>query len=532
MGQADKPPPDPRKGLSLLVQMFKDIQPLLWLSESGSQAQTEKRKMTNISNLNLESAKTRAKTLLKSLKNGDAAAVSQAQADGIDPQTAKLADALHLIAIENGASSWPDLKSQIELAEANKIGIDALVKQLIEDNQEAAHPLAKTLLHEANNNFAFACAVHDVEAIAGHLKEGADVNAKLPVIGLEPILVVTRSKWPGKKAAKAAKVLIDAGADLTAKWFHMGWPTSPLTSLYAAAGIRRDPELTLLLLKSGIDPNDNESVYHSTETSDTTILRILLENGATATKTNALNHQLDTDRIEGLEILLKAGAQPDEEGYAPALHWAIKRGRSRRILEMLIAAGADISREFHGATPNSLAILSGHTEAAELLGELGGPISKAAQAMIDLRAGKNPPKLDPTELSPSEIECLSFAASQGEAERVRELVQLGWPLEGMSYHDGTPIHWACWHGHYHAAMALVEAGSDLSIKDPRFQAQPLGWVCHGSVNCNPMKADYPKLAEGLLEAGAPIFEPTSQTTARPDVLKIIKAWWKKSQESA
>jgi ankyrin repeat protein len=488
--------------------------------------------MTNISNLNLESAKARAKTLLKSLKVEDAAAVSLAKSNGIDPQTAKLADALHLIAVQNGASSWPDLKAKIELAEAQKLGLDALVLQLVGDNQESAHPLAKPLLTEAKNSFAFACAVHDFEAIRAHLKAGADVNAKLPGVGLEPILVVTRSKWPGRRAAKAAKLLIDAGADLSASWFHMGWPTSPLTSLYAAAGIRRDPELTLLLLKSGIDPNDNESVYHATETSDTTILRILLENGATATKTNALNHQLDTDRVEGLQILLKAGAQPDEEGYAPALHWAIKRGRSRKILEMLIEAGADISREFHGATPNTLAILSGHKEAAELLGELGGPISKAAQAMLDLRAGKNPPKLDPAELSPSEIECLSFAASQGEAERVRELVQLGWPLEGMSYHDGTPLHWACWHGHYEAAMALVEAGSDLTIKDPRFQAQPLGWVCHGSVNCNPRKGDYPRLAERLLASGAPIFEPTNQTTARPDVLKVVKAWWKKSQESA
>lgn len=488
--------------------------------------------MTIISNLNLESAKTRAKTLLKSLKNQDSAAVSLAEAKGIDPKTAKLADALHLIALENGASSWPDLKAKIELEEAQKLGLDALVLQLVADNQEAAQSLAKPLLSEAKNNFAFACAIHDVAAIKAHIDAGADVNAKLPGVGLEPILIATRSKWPGRKAAKAAKVLIDAGADLSAKWFHMGWPTSPLTSLYAAAGIRRDPELTLLLLKSGIDPNDNESVYHATETQDTTILRMLLENGATATKTNALNHQLDTDRIEGLEILLKAGAQPDEEAYAPSLHWAIKRGRSKRILEMLIEAGADISREFHGATPNTLAILSGHMEAAELLGELGGPISAAAQAMLDLRAGKNPPKLDPAELTPSEIECLSFAAAQGEADRVRELVRLGWPLGGMSYHDGTPLHWACWHGHYEAAMALVEAGSDLTIRDPRFDAQPLHWVCHGSVNCSPRKADYPRLAEGLLEAGAPIFEPTSQTMVRPDVLKIIKAWWKKSQESA
>ncbi len=488
--------------------------------------------MNNSENLNLDSAKSRAKTLLKSLRKGESQSIDLAASLGIDPKTAKLADALHMTAVSLGASSWPALKSQIELAEALKIGLDGLVRQLIEDDQQPAAAAAKSVLGEAKNSFAFACAVHDVKAISAHLEAGADVNAKLPVIGLEPILVVTRSKWPGAKAAQAAKLLIDAGADLKAKWFHGGWPTSPLTALYAASGIRRDPELTLLLLKSGIDPNDNESVYHSTETPDTTILRMLLENGAAATKTNALNHQLDTDRLEGLQLLLKAGADPNEDGYAPSLHWAIKRGRSRKILETLIEAGADISREFHGASPNTLAILSGHMEAAELLAEMGGSISKAAQAMLDLRAGKNPPKLNASDLNSAEIECLSFAAAHGETERVKELVQLGWPLEDTSYHDGTPLHWACWHGWFETAMVLVEAGSDLTIKDPRFQAQPLGWTCHGSVHCSPRKADYPILAEGLLKAGAPLIEPTSDLAARADVLKVIKAWWKKGQESA
>ena len=53
-----------------------------------------------------------------------------------------------------------------------------------------------------------------------------------------------------------------------------------MSALYGAAGIRHDPELTQALLEAGADPNDGESVYHSTEAESPDCLRILLEHGA------------------------------------------------------------------------------------------------------------------------------------------------------------------------------------------------------------------------------------------------------------
>lgn len=38
-----------------------------------------------------------------------------------------------------------------------------------------------------------------------------------------------------------------------------------MSALYGAAGVAHDPELTRILLGAGADPNDGESVYHSTE---------------------------------------------------------------------------------------------------------------------------------------------------------------------------------------------------------------------------------------------------------------------------
>lgn len=525
MGQADKPPPDPRKGPCPLVPaILQTVSSLhVWQRVSGT---TREEKMNEKSEPTLASAKSSAKQLLKQLKSGDASAQASARQQGIDPETAKLADALHLVAVSAGHSSWPELKRAIELKEATALGPEAIAQRLLDSDWKEAHALAKKLPIETRQHPALALALTDAASVRRLVQEGLKVNERVPGLDLEPLLIVCQSRVPGKGATDCARVLVEAGADLEAKWFHPGWPESPLGALYAASGLRRDPLLTEYLLQAGINPDDGESVYHSTEVADTTCLRLLLKYGAATKKTNALNHQLDTERLEGLELLLEAGADPDEPGMNPALHWAIKNGRSGQIIMRLLDAGADPAREWHGATARSLAVLSGNTEAAALIAERGGPISVAAAALEALRAGKSPEKLERSQLGRGEIECLAFAAANGRAETVKELVKLGWPLNDFFYHDGSPLHWACWHGHYEAAKALIEAGADLHLKDPRFNANLLGWVCHGSVFAHPKKPDYPRIAEALLEAGAEAFEVTSQSFGRPDVLRVVKSAWR------
>lgn len=488
--------------------------------------------MNDKTHLTLAAVKDQAKTLLKRLKAGDPEAVSRAVARKVDPQTARLADCHHLVALEHSFKSWPDLKRGLERSAALAHAPADLARLLLEDGWKETHALLKQLPELVEQHSVLALAMTDSSALKSHLARGLAVNEKLPNLHLHPLLLVCQSRVPGRGATECARLLIEAGADIEVKWFHHGWPESPLGALYAASGIRRDPELTELLLKAGINPNDNESVYHATESADTTCLRLLLQHGASVKKTNALNHQLDTERMEGLELLLQAGADPDEPGLAPALHWAIKNGRSGRIIARLIEAGADVNREWHGAAARSLAVLAGNEEAASLIGEKGGVISPAAEAVLALRAGKAPVKIDPSAISKAELECLSFAAANGQAERVKELVKLGWPLHSMAYHDGSPLHWACWHGNFEAALALIEAGSDLTLLDPRFKADPLGWTCHGSVNAHPRKPEYPKIAEALLAAGAQPFEVTSKSFGRPDVIRVVKAAWRKAQSTS
>ena len=80
--------------------------------------------------------------------------------------------------------------------------------------------------------------------------------------------------------------------------------------------------MTALLLAAGANPDDDESVYHATETSDHTCLRLLLDAGARVEGTNALAHALDTEDPAKVRLLLEHDAGSEVER---SLLWAIYR---------------------------------------------------------------------------------------------------------------------------------------------------------------------------------------------------------------
>jgi ankyrin repeat protein len=152
-----------------------------------------------------------------------------------------------------------------------------------------------------------------------------------------PLLYVCFSRFADASSTRSAhlvetaKTLLKRGSDPNAFYIDDRYPDSPLSCLYAAPGLHNNPSLALALLEAGANPNDGESLYHSTEHPDLQCMRLLLSNGASPKGSNALKHMLDREDPEGLKLLLDAGADPNA-GNAKnetALHWAVWRGRSK-----------------------------------------------------------------------------------------------------------------------------------------------------------------------------------------------------------
>jgi GNAT superfamily N-acetyltransferase len=142
--------------------------------------------------------------------------------------------------------------------------------------------------------------------------------------------------------------------------------------------------MTALLLEAGANPDDGESLYHATETSDHRCLRLLLDAGARVAGTNALAHALDREDPAMLRLLLDhapAAAEPWPERDR-CLRWAVYRGRSPEVLRLLVEHGAHPGEREGADSAYGLAVAYGRPDLAEALVALGA--RRDATAMDEL----------------------------------------------------------------------------------------------------------------------------------------------------
>jgi ankyrin repeat protein len=202
-----------------------------------------------------------------------------------------------------------------------------------------------------------------------------------------PLLYACHSCFP---TTALARDLLARGADPNGYFVN---EYGNMSALYGAAGIRHDPELTLALLEAGANPNDGESLYHSTEAESPDCLRILLEHGAQTSDTNALAHALDEERLEHVRLLLEHGADPNEGAWVAH---AVRRGRGPETVELLVSHGADVDRPggetWRGdvplRTPYQHAFLRGKEELAQVLAQLSAPRPSSTRRMLRWRRSR------------------------------------------------------------------------------------------------------------------------------------------------
>ena len=508
---------------------------------------------------NFEHLRKQAKDLLRLYRNHDPSAFERFRralpaAAGKDDNAIaaldlKLRDVQSAIAREYGFPTWRNLKNNVDWrnsrnSDAREDAVPLWLHQVYGHENDRPNPqLAARMLAErpdlGSGDLMLACAIGDEAAVRSALAADpapgpAALNrianpwrcpgCKQP-LGMPPLVAATHSsllRLPEfhDRLIACARLLLDHGADPNQSWLSGG---HPLSALFGAAGKNHDPELTRILLEAGANPNDNESLYHSTEAPDQLCMRLLLEAGAKVDGTNAIHHQLDRENIDGLRLLLEYTHDINHVSTTlpNPLIWAIHRGRSAAHVEALLAAGADPhASTTHGLSAWRLAMQSGLREVAGLLERAGAGESLSAEELfVSACSACGEPtargllSAHPglfSRLSPVQLHLLPHLASTGNDRAVRLMVELGWPIAvtGGDW-NASALNHAVFRGNAVLARFLLEHGASWEERHGH-GGNVNGTLQWASRNRPYPDGDWVACAAALVDHGLPILELDGQ----------------------
>lgn len=431
--------------------------------------------------MNLEQLRKQAKELVKAARAGDEDAV--ARLGGREPI---LAHAQLVLAREHGYPSWPALVTAVE---ANA---EAFVLAATSQRRDRADAMLAARPELERDPWA--------RLVLGRGWDG-DPNAPGGPRGWAPIVYVSHSVYA---PASLARELLKRGADPNASYEN---EYGRMSTLYGAAGIVHDPELTLVLLEAGADPDDGESLYHSTEAPSPECLRLLLAHGARTQGTNALAHALDDERLEQVRLLLEAGADVRDAAY---IAHAVRRGRGPEEVRLLAEFGADVERPggetWRGHVPQRSpyrhAVLRNRRDLVDELARLGASTEVPPEDLAVAAVARGEAATLPAELDPDAQEVLILAALGGKLDAV--VAAVGPEFRGVAggSPSGTLLHHAAWVGAEEPVRELLARGADPAAESDAPFSTPLAWAALGSAAHRLPRRDYVGVAEALVEAGA------------------------------
>jgi hypothetical protein len=503
---------------------------------------------------NIDHLKKQAKELIRLYRSRDAEAIDRfrlalpAAAGRSEDEIASLKLGLHdaqsCVAREYGFASWTDLKSYVEAHSAGRSDqasrtlnwLKLVYSGHIHGSGNRASPRAAARILAENPVLTaadpyVACAAGNEDALRQATRsDPAWVDRPGGPLRLPPLVAVTHSTLlqvteSRERLHGCAQFLLAAGADPNQR-IGDRWPPAsvaspndkyPLSALYGAVGVNHDLGLAKLLLESGADPNDGESLYHSVD--DIACTRLLLENGARISGSNALFRALDFDNLPLLELLLQYGADANEKNYpltywGSPLLWAIKRRRSRAHVETLLKAGADpLVRTGDGISAHSFALQLGLGEVVTLLREYGAadPVSQEEEFIAACARGDETEaqrirseRADlPGALPPARLRTLPDLAAEGADAPVRLMVELGWPIaiRGGDW-TASSLNLAVFRGNAGLTRFLLEHGASWQ-EEHGYGDNVCGTLSWASCNEPVEGGDWAGCARALVEHGMP-----------------------------
>jgi ankyrin repeat protein len=459
----------------------------------------------------LEFLRKEAKQLLALVRSGDPDAKTRLAAV-TDSNKPSLHHAQLALAREYGFPSWRDLASK-----TRSTLTDQFLTVVTDERWDRGETMPLPPQTARMGNIWVAAACGDIESLEHLVKKDRNlVKAKGGPTQSTPLLYLCFSRLnrvAPRDFAECAEYLLQNGADANDFFISPDYPDYPFPVLFGAAGVVNNPELVTVLLAHGADVNDNESLYHSTESRNHDCLRLLLAAKPKFKGSNAIFRMLDFEDVEGLKLFIEAGAEMDDYTLEDGpLNHAIRRNRGKEHIQLLLEAGADPNRPSkEGWPPYILALRSANREAADFLREKGyatdtDPRDEYIAACIDLdfdRARKS--GLTPADLRPEDLDSVVEAAFNERNDFVFGMVDLGYPVDHGSVHFGqTALHGAAWKGNAPLVELLLSHGARTDLVERQFNATAIGWAEHGKLNShdsdgntlNP-NADYDRVFELL-----------------------------------
>jgi ankyrin repeat protein len=484
-----------------------------------------------------------AKELLQSFASGDAEARARVRAVLPDKQQIALADAQFVIAREYGFGNWPALKQHIEARADDKRSPEERMHHAFERHDAKAvrmlfekHPALRKRINEPL--FAF-----DSPAIVTYANDPAMVEVLLD-FGADPN---RRSNWWAggfhalySATGAAADRLIAAGA---------------IPDACAAAHLGR-PDLLARLIAENPERvhergGDGQTPLHFAVSR--AVVDLLLDAGADIDARDVdhrstpahwmLDRKRGAGRFDLARYLVERGASVDIF-LAAALGLSDKARAmlqaNPKLLDLRIGQG-DYGEKppssYHiyfwtigdSLSPLGVAMQFGQQDTLETMLEFASPRQRFNLACLggDEAAARALLREHPGIIETMTVDdhrAISEAAWHGDARAVALMSELGFNPRAPGQDGGTALHCAAWEGSADTVAVLLrrrDAGDLISIRDPRYDATPLGWCFHGSRFGN-TSHDHAGVARLLLEAGA---RPAPGTVeASPAVEAVIASW--------
>ena len=387
----------------------------------------------------------------------------------------------------------------------------SLAKQILESSPEIAD--ARYFLCRRDGTVGNrAAAIGRQFSVSSHGRRAEAMGADF-VFGVFAIPAGSRGPIPSRSDSSMRSSVDRRGADPNA-FFMLGEERE--TALYAACGVANDAVLARLLLEAGADVNDEDASYHVAEFDQHECIRVLFEFGMdTRRKATVLLRKLDFDDEAGVRVIMESGADPNEMGIwnKSALHQAIMRGRSLRIIRMLLDHGADANQvRGDGKSPYVIAARMGRVDVMNVLLEHGANSenhSVADQAVIHC-ALQDRPALDRlleehgdlnSQLSPDEQIAICDAARGGQTAVLEMMLDAGFNISAQDEQGFTPLHWAAWYGHTDSVHLLLKRNAPLEIEN-RYGGTVIDSTVWGWANSDGNSANAETILRQLHNAGA------------------------------